>query len=590
MMKHHKKKSQAVKEGKKTHLHNQSNVPQHGLHSQPASLQANSQLKQQPHQPSPAGFIIPPVAALESSQLLEASFESLPSFGQPHMHLPHHAGSSSPPAPPHLNTHPAGPVSPETHPFLNQQPILPSPALHSSMPQQPSRPSHKAAPLHPKPPQPQTAPPPQQQTLPPPPPQQQLQPQTVAPPQHQLTPQILHPPQPIHQRPMSPPTLTPQGLLSSQPPQMLLEDDEDTGTSTPLNQVQLYLQQFQQNRQPQQTMQSLQTQVRQQQQPQPPQQQQQQPGPATLLQSVQGQPQLPSQAALASPQLPVHPQPQPTPSHQSAPQQMPLHQSRHLQHTQHPQQQPQQMNYQQGPGLTVQSQHKIHTNKAQQIIQQQEQPSPRTTKADPFNTSHLRDNPSPLMMHSPQLPQYPPVSHPSPPHNMQPKKQRVPAGQAALKEEKLPPQPVMRGESFNPAMRPDHHKHPDVKPSQPGHSQQSLKSLDSSQPVIRSSEPSGPPSSVDKDKFKQDSKTPIAPKKVQDVKLKNMGSWASLAQKSTSTPLSAVKSSSDSFEQFRRAAREKEEREKALKAQAEQAEKDRLRREQDKLRWQRLLI
>lgn len=70
----------------------------------------------------------------------------------------------------------------------------------------------------------------------------------------------------------------------------------------------------------------------------------------------------------------------------------------------------------------------------------------------------------------------------------------------------------------------------------------------------------------------------------QDVKLKNMGPWASLAQKSTSTPLSAVKSSSDSFEQFRRAAREKEEREKALKAQAEQAEKDRLRREQDKLR------
>lgn len=118
-------------------------------------------------------------------------------------------------------------------------------------------------------------------------------------------------------------------------------------------------------------------------------------------------------------------------------------------------------------------------------------------------TGHLRDNPSPLMMHSPQLPQYPPVSHPSPPHSMQPKKvrkldtvllgahlspdirpshynsiclmlqQRVPAGQAVLKEEKLPPQPVMRGEAFNPAMRPDHHKHPDVKPSQQGHGQQS---------------------------------------------------------------------------------------------------------------------
>lgn len=39
-------------------------------------------------------------------------------------------------------------------------------------------------------------------------------------------------------------------------------------------------------------------------------------------------------------------------------------------------------------------------------------------------TGHMRDNPSPLMMHSPQLPQYPPVSHSSPPHNMQPKKVR----------------------------------------------------------------------------------------------------------------------------------------------------------------------
>lgn len=132
MIKHHKKKNQSVKEGKKTHLHNQSNAPQLGLNSQPASLQSNSQLKQQLHQPSPAGFIIPPVAALESSQLLESSFESLPSFGQPHMHLSHHADNSSSPAPPHLNTHPAGPVSPETHPFLNQQPILPSPGKAAS--------------------------------------------------------------------------------------------------------------------------------------------------------------------------------------------------------------------------------------------------------------------------------------------------------------------------------------------------------------------------------------------------------------------------------------------------------------------------
>lgn len=124
-----KKKGQSVKEGKKTHLHNQSGPPQTGLHSQAASLQSSNQLKQQhqQQQPSPAGFIIPPVAALESSQLLETSFESLPPFGQPLMHLSHHTGNSSSPAPPHLNTHPAGSVSPETHPFLNQHPILPSP-------------------------------------------------------------------------------------------------------------------------------------------------------------------------------------------------------------------------------------------------------------------------------------------------------------------------------------------------------------------------------------------------------------------------------------------------------------------------------
>lgn len=43
-----------------------------------------------------------------------------------------------------------------------------------------------------------------------------------------------------------------------------------------------------------------------------------------------------------------------------------------------------------------------------------------------------------------------------------------------------------------------------------------MKSTDSSRPVIRSSEPSGPPSSLqEKDKFKQEPKTPIAPKKVQ---------------------------------------------------------------------------
>lgn len=43
-----------------------------------------------------------------------------------------------------------------------------------------------------------------------------------------------------------------------------------------------------------------------------------------------------------------------------------------------------------------------------------------------------------------------------------------------------------------------------------------MKSMEGSRPVIRSSEPSGPPTSLqDKEKFKQESKTPSAPKKVQ---------------------------------------------------------------------------
>uniref|UniRef100_A0A3Q2C6B9 Bromodomain containing 4 n=1 Tax=Cyprinodon variegatus TaxID=28743 RepID=A0A3Q2C6B9_CYPVA len=499
MIKQPKKKSQSVKEAKKTHPVVQTGSAQVAFQSQPVISQATSQMKQQQHQPSPAGFMAPqPVAALESSHLLE-SYDSLPPFSQSIMHMPHHTGSTSP-TPQNTNAHSAESVSPETHPFLNQHPVLPSPALHSSMPQQPSRPSHKAAPLHPKPPQQQPAPPQQQPAL-----QQQQQ--------QQLQPQA--------------------------PPQMLLEDDEEPGSTTPMNQVQLFLEQFQ---------------------------------PTSLLQSgtIQGQPQLSTQTLLPPPQLSVPSQAQPAPSHQPPPPQIPIHQARHLQNTQHLQQ----LNYQQGSGLTAQSQASQHniaipTNKAPQIIQrQQEQPSPRPSKPDPYNTGHIRDNPSPLMMHSPHMSQFP--------------SQRASGSKGAIKEEKLPSSPVMRGEQFNPAMRTDHHKHPDIKQSQTGQGQQSenIKSVDISRPVSRSSEPSGPPPTLqEKEKFKQEPKTPIAPKK--DVKLKNMGSWASLAHKSTSTTQSAVKSSSDSFEQFRRAAREKEEREKALKAQAE-AEKDRLRREQDK--------
>lgn len=127
MIKQRKKKSQPVKEGKKTHPPVQAGSAQTGLPSQILGPQSSSQMK---NQPPPASFVAaPPVAALESSHLLE-SYESLPPFSshQPIMHMPHHTGNSSP-APPHLNAHPAGPVSPETHPFLNQHPILPSPGM-----------------------------------------------------------------------------------------------------------------------------------------------------------------------------------------------------------------------------------------------------------------------------------------------------------------------------------------------------------------------------------------------------------------------------------------------------------------------------
>uniref|UniRef100_A0A3Q4MGZ1 Bromodomain protein 4 C-terminal domain-containing protein n=1 Tax=Neolamprologus brichardi TaxID=32507 RepID=A0A3Q4MGZ1_NEOBR len=104
-----------------------------------------------------------------------------------------------------------------------------------------------------------------------------------------------------------------------------------------------------------------------------------------------------------------------------------------------------------------------------------------------------------------------------------------------------------------------------------------IKPMDGSRPISHLADSPAPPCSQQDNKIKQEPKTPIAPKK--DVKIKNMGSWASLAQKSQSTPAFSVRSSSDSFERYKQVAREKEERERQLKAQAEQA-----RREQEKLR------
>lgn len=160
-----------------------------------------------------------------------------------------------------------------------------------------------------------------------------------------------------------------------------------------------------------------------------------------------------------------------------------------------------------------------------------------------------------------------------------------------VKEEKPSHSPVLPPLPFSPALRQDLHK-PDNK---------HLKTLEGPRPGPRLSDLAAPPQQDSK--IKAEPKTAITPKKTQvgagprrgpgsshaalsrfclsfqDVKLKNMGSWASLAQRSQSTPASSVRSSSDSFEQFRRAAREKEERERQLKAQSQLA-----RKEQEKLR------
>ncbi|TTL72960.1 Bromodomain-containing protein 4 [Bagarius yarrelli] len=127
-----KKRGHSAKEGKKDHhpvIAPGIVQPQMPLQPQAPVLQPTDQLKQQTQHPSPAAYMAPPVTALESSQLLENTFDSLPNFVQPLMHMPHHAANdSSSPAPPHLNAHTAsGPGSPDTHPFLNQHPILQSP-------------------------------------------------------------------------------------------------------------------------------------------------------------------------------------------------------------------------------------------------------------------------------------------------------------------------------------------------------------------------------------------------------------------------------------------------------------------------------
>lgn len=108
-------------------------------------------------------------------------------------------------------------------------------AIHNALPQQPSRPSNRAAPLPPKIPQP----PPSSLPSLPPSPSPQLQPSLPLP-----------VPEPVARpRVPSPPSHGILGTLSAQPPQALLEDDEEMTPNSsdiiPLSQVHTLLQSLQ---------------------------------------------------------------------------------------------------------------------------------------------------------------------------------------------------------------------------------------------------------------------------------------------------------------------------------------------------------
>ncbi|MXQ93501.1 hypothetical protein E5288_WYG021185 [Bos mutus] len=468
---------------------------------------------------SPPPFIAAQVPVLEP-QLPGSVFDPIGHFTQPILHLP------QPELPPHL------PQPPEhsTPPHLNQHSVVSPPALHNALPQQPSRPSNRAAALPPKASRPPT-----------------------------VSPALAQPP------------LLPQPPMA-QPPQVLLQEDEEP-PAPPLTsmQMQLYLQQLQKVQPPTPLLPSVKVQS----QPPP-------PLPPPPHPSVQ------QQLQQQQPPPPPPPQPQPPPQQQHQPPPRPVH-MQPMQFPAHIQQPPPPPGQQPPHPPTGQQPPPPQPAKPQQVIQHH--PSPRHHKSDPYSTGHLREAPSPLMIHSPQIPQFQSLTHQSPPQqNVQPKKQELRAASVVqpqplvvVKEEKIH-SPIIRSEPFSPSLRPEPPKHPESIKA-PVHLPQrpEMKPVDVGRPVIRPPEQNAPPPGApDKDKQKQEPKTPVAPKK--DLKIKNMGSWASLVQKHPTTPSSTAKSSSDSFEQFRRAAREKEEREKALKAQAEHAEKEKERLRQERMR------
>lgn len=239
----------------------------------PLPLPPPPQIEPQLLQSKPAFVPAPPVsvASLDSSHLLNSGFDPLVQFMNPHLTQsttePSPSVASGPPAPGLLSVNePTGHLPPDTHPFLNQHPIIPSPgrslspppgghlpevlltalpsrsssalcsaAMHSALPQQPPRPSNRAAPLPLKPAQPA--------------------PSALAPMPASASPQLppslsLTHPQPMpHPRVPSSPSHAILGTLSAQPPQALLEDDEEPLPNSlevqPFSQVHTLLQSLQ---------------------------------------------------------------------------------------------------------------------------------------------------------------------------------------------------------------------------------------------------------------------------------------------------------------------------------------------------------
>uniref|UniRef100_H3CCY0 Bromodomain containing 4 n=1 Tax=Tetraodon nigroviridis TaxID=99883 RepID=H3CCY0_TETNG len=486
------------------------------------------QIEPQPVQSKPSFVPTPPVSvpSLDSSHLLNSGFDPLVQFMNPHL-----TQSNAEPIPPSALpvpplppvNEPTGHLPSDTHPFLNQHPIIPPPAMHSALPQQPPRPSNRAAPLPLKPTQ--------------------------------------HPPSALAPMASLPFTHSPP---APQPPQALLEDDEEPMPNSseiqPFSQVHTLLQSLQ----PRPSV-------------QPPQLQ-------PLHMHAPSPAQVPSQL-LSSVHMQAVTMPTPPPAQRHSSDHSNVRQSFPHSHTMAPQQQ---------------QQHQKSMVLQTKAPPMQQPPSPRskpeavptggTADNSPGVVGCLRESPSPLLMPSTHMPQFHAMGHPSPSHNKKHvsdpfliqspshslafvngvimwHKCEQRSGVVGVKEEKPSHSPVLPPSPFSPALRPDLHK-PENK---------HLKTLEGPRPGPRLSDLAAPPQQDSK--IKQEPKTPIAPKKTQDVKLKNMGSWASLAQRSQSTPASSVRSSSDSFEQFRRAAREKEERERQLKAQNQLA-----RKEQEKLR------